>query len=440
MNTKDVVSKFDSLINRLEQSKEKFSIHPEKDFSRNRKISFGFIVRSILSFGGSTLTNELLRMGKYSPDSPSPSAFIQQRSKISHTAFTKLFHMGNLAFDQDLRYKGYRLMAVDGSHVQVPNNPDDPDSYVKCTENERPHNEFHLNAMMDILQGIYTDAVIQKYRTQNEDRALIEMSERSQNADSIAICDRGYESYNNMAHLQICGWKYIMRIKEPGRYGIASGLQLPDCDEYDLPIHLSLTRRKNRETKELLKDRNRYRYIPGSVGFDYLPSKNKHGDPVCFFTLDFRVVRIQTGDGLYELLVTNLPASDFPTEELRKLYALRWGIETSFRDLKYIVGMLKFHSRKSDFVTQEIYANLIMYNLTQIIAGCVQVPSKKRKYEYKVRFSATVNIARSLLLKDVSPPDAETLLRRMITPVRPNRSYSRKPRTKARIQFVYRIS
>ena len=32
MNTKDVVSKFDSLINRLEQSKEKFSIHPEKDF------------------------------------------------------------------------------------------------------------------------------------------------------------------------------------------------------------------------------------------------------------------------------------------------------------------------------------------------------------------------------------------------------------------------
>ncbi len=70
MNTKDVVSKFDSLINRLEQSKEKFSIHPEKDFSRNRKISFGFIVRSILSFGGSTLTNELLRMGKYSPDSP----------------------------------------------------------------------------------------------------------------------------------------------------------------------------------------------------------------------------------------------------------------------------------------------------------------------------------------------------------------------------------
>lgn len=235
---------------------------------------------------------------------------------------------------------------------------------MKCTENERPHNEFHLNAMMDILQRIHTDTVVQKYRTQNEDRALIEMAERSQNVNSIAICDRGYESYNNMAHLQTCGWKYIMRIKEPGRYGIASGLQLPYCDEYDLTVHLSLTRRKNKETKELLKDRNHYRYIPSSVSFDYLPAKNKHNDPVRFFTLDFRIVRIKTGDGLYESLATNLPASDFPAEELRKLYAMRWGIETAFRDLKYIVGMLKFHSRKSEFVTQKIYLYKKVFTVT----------------------------------------------------------------------------
>ena len=64
-----------------------------------------------------------------------------------------------------------------------------------------------------------------------------------------------------------------------------------------------------------------------------------------FFTLDFRVVRIQTGDRLYELLVTNLPASDFPTEELKAL-CFEVGIETSFRIWKYIVGMLKFHSKE----------------------------------------------------------------------------------------------
>lgn len=440
MNMKEAVSKFDCQISGLDRIRSRFCNHPEKDFTRNRKVSFAFTVRSILSFGGGTLTNELLKISKFAPDTPSSSAFIQQRGKISPAAFSELFSRTSLAFDQDLRYRGYRLIAVDGSHIHVPFNPQDPDSYVKCKDSERPHNEFHLNAMLDIMQGIYTDAVVQKYRTQNEDKALIEMVERSQLTNAAAICDRGYESYNNMAHLQMNHWKYIMRIKDPGRYGIASGLTLPDSAEYDLSVSLSLTRRKNKDTKELLKDKNHYRYIPSGVNFDYLPAKNRHNDPVQFFTLDFRVVRMEVGEGLYELLVTNLPGSGFPPAELKKLYAMRWGIETSFRNLKYIIGMLKFHSRKSEFVTQEIYANLIMYNMTQILAGCVQITAKKRKHEYMIRFSVAANIAKSLLLHDISPPDAEILLRRNLTPVRPDRSYTRRPRAKAQIQFMYRIS
>lgn len=43
MNTKDAIYIFDFLITRLKHSKTKFSVHPEKDFSRNRKISFGFM-------------------------------------------------------------------------------------------------------------------------------------------------------------------------------------------------------------------------------------------------------------------------------------------------------------------------------------------------------------------------------------------------------------
>ena len=61
---------------------------------------------------------------------------------------------------------------------------------------------------------------------------------------------------------------------------------------------------------------------------------------------------------------------------------MRWGVETSFRDLKYIIGMLKFHSRKSSFVTQEIYAALIMHNMTVVVSLCVEIPQKERKYEY----------------------------------------------------------
>lgn len=440
MNIQEVVTKFDSELAKLDSIKSEFCIHPEKDFSRNRKITFVSTIRSILSFGGGTLTNELLKINQFATDTPTSSAFVQQRDKISPKAFSTLFSMINHAFDQDIRYKGYRLMAVDGSHIHVPTNPQDTDSFVKCTESERPHNEFHLNAMFDILQKVYTDAAVQKYRTQNEDKAMIEMIERASYPKAIAICDRGYESYNNMAHLQESDWKYIIRIKEPGGYGIADGLQLPESTEFDLSVNLSITRRKNKETKELLTNKNQYRYIPNKVKFDYLSTKFKRTDPAEFFTLNFRIVRIEIKEDTFEMLVTNLSEEEFPKEELKKLYAMRWGIETSFRNLKYIVGMLGFHSRKSESVTQEIYASLIMHNMTQFIAICVKLPERETKYDYTIRFSIATAIIKSLFLGNISPPDAEILIRRNVSPVRPNRNYIRKPRAKAQIQFTYRIA
>ena len=49
------------------------------------------------------------------------------------------------------------------------------------------------------------------------------------------------------------------------------------------------------------------------------------------------MVRFQISDDTYETLLTNLNVDEYPLEELKKLYTARWGIETSFRDLKYTI-------------------------------------------------------------------------------------------------------
>lgn len=119
MNTKEAILTFNSQAGKLNHIKSKVCNNPEKDFIRTRKVSFEFTVRSILSFGGGILTNELLKTRKFTPDAPSPAAFIQQGNKISPSAFSSLLSIVNTAFNQDLRYKGYRLVAADGSHVQI---------------------------------------------------------------------------------------------------------------------------------------------------------------------------------------------------------------------------------------------------------------------------------------------------------------------------------
>ena len=47
---------------------------------------------------------------------------------------------------------------------------------------------------------------------------------------------------------------------------------------------------------------------------------------------------------------------------------MRWGIETSFRNLKHTLGLLHLHAKKVEFVLQEIFAKLTMYNFCQLIA------------------------------------------------------------------------
>ncbi len=46
-----------------------------------------------------------------------------------------------------------------------------------------------------------------------------------------------------------------------------------------------------------------------------------------FYTLNFRVVRFAITEDSYECIITNLPKKEFPADEIKKIYAMRWGIE-----------------------------------------------------------------------------------------------------------------
>ena len=140
--------------------------------------------------------------------------------------------------------------------------------------------------------------------------------------------------------------------------GIGHGLDLPSQDEFDVPIHLLLTRSQSKENKKLLTNRNKYKHIHYSQNFDFLPQKVDSATPALFYELSFRLVRFRLPNGTYETVITNLDPESFPSIELKQLYALRWGIENSFRQLKHTVGLLHFHAKKAEFIQQEVFARL----------------------------------------------------------------------------------
>ena len=96
-------------------------------------------------------------------------------------------------------------------------------------------------------------------------------------------------------------------------------------------VNLVLTKK---QTKEVKAHQDLYRYLTKKYRYDFVDL-----DENSFYLLDFRVVRFQITETAYGCIITNLAAEDFPVEEIKKLDGVRWGIERSFRELKYMIGL-----------------------------------------------------------------------------------------------------
>lgn len=326
---------------------------PESDFTRKRKLDFSTTFNTILTMGGMTLDKELFDLFEGHDSIPSKSAFVQCRDKILPEAFVHVFY----AYTQQLRkykqWRGYHLLAVDGSRINIARDPSDTDSYIRRKKG-KGFNALLLSTVYDVLNHHYVDAVIQGHNNQDERGAFIKMMPNF-SPKSIVIADRGYESYNVLAHLHEACQNYVIRVKDIHSNGIASKLNLPqgECDEI---VTMLITNFQSDEYKKLAN----HRFSPSIARFDF--SSKAH--PI--YQLTFRIVRLQLEDGSYQCLITNLPAN-FSSCDLKYLYKLRWGIETSYRELKYSVGLVNLHAKKRTSIIQEIFAKLILHNFSKSI-------------------------------------------------------------------------
>lgn len=439
--TKQTLAILHNCIDELCKNPNDYLVNPNTNFTRKRKLPLRDVICSTLAMGGKSLTKEMLDYFSLKPDSPTSSAFIQQRAKIKTSAFEYVFrHFNNTTAKQIKTFNGYRLLAIDGSDICIAANPDEPFNYFKCKKDSTPYGLVHLNAMYDILNHTYSDAIIQKRREVNEHKAFVDMVDRyeSNGNKTIFIADRGYECYNNMAHVHEAGQFWLIRIKS-GSCGILSGFCFPE-GEFDITVDVYLSRKQTKHEKELVKMYNNYKFLPSNVTFDYLPANNKKYVSVEPYVLKIRFVRFMLSDGSFEAVATNLDSDEFSPDKLKQLYSMRWGIETSFRELKYAIGLNDMHSKKMEYICQEIFARLIMYNFSELITSTIVIQKRDRKYDYKINFSEAALICRRLFLGKIPPPEAETLIARFLTPIRPDRSFQRKPSRKGAKSFTYRIA
>ena len=417
-------------IYQMREELPKYTADPKRDFTRNRKLPFETLCKAILSMSGQSLNVELQQQFHYDPTAATTSACVQQRGKRLPAAFEEILRRFTYQNRPTRRWNGYTLLAADGSHVQIPHNIHDEATYFNSTRDGRGYNLLHLNALYDLESQLYLDAILQNGREEHEAQALVELVDRSELTEPvILIADRGYEAYNNLAHIEQKGWNYLIRVKD--RRGILSGLRLPDTLEFDAVFSYFLSKRL---TNRIRREPQKYRWIPGKVHFDYIRDASDD-----LYPISFRVVRFAVKEGLYETVITNLPADRFPPPLLRELYHKRWGIETSFRDLKYTLALTHFHAKKRPFIQQEIFSRMTLYNFASLLRLHAVFTQPEGRHLYRVNAAFAAHIARAFLLGFVPAAKVEALITKFLLPVRPGQQKPRNTRVKRPISFQYRM-
>ena len=369
--------------------------------------------------------------------SATASAFVQSRKKLSWMDFEKVLDVFNSYHPDAKTYKGYRILAVDGTAVNMPKNPKS-DSYMCNKSVPKGYNQLHVTPLYDVLNKTYIHCVIQPQPKQDEVGALkFILDWYGVQKKTLIVADRGFESYNLLAHFQEKQIDYLIRVKQE-RTAMREVAKLP-MKELDTDISFTITTTQTNKDKE-----NGYIFLQTHKNKNRVYSSNTNCTRWDFpspYPMKLRIVRFMLDTGQYETLATSLPRS-FTLQEIKELYHARWGIETAFRELKYGFGLVNLHGKNDDFVKQEIFAAMIMSNFCSRIAGQVVVEKpKKNIHAYKVNWNMAVYLCKKFyreengngkqLMKDIA---------KYTEAVRPNRSDERNLKAKAFVGFTYRVS
>jgi hypothetical protein len=406
----------------------------EKDFTRNRKVMPKDIILYELNKKGLSTKMEIINFNNINDiqNISSPGLF-KQREKLNPDSFIYLTQISLKSFYYDYSnevktYNGYILKAVDGSDFEIPNTKAAREKYNGKQQNQCAR--VTVSTCYDILNKYTLDTIVEKY-----DFSETEMLNRHLNTinnekllgefKSITIADRNYKNLSFFYQSIKKDEKFLIRIAS-------------SCYEKETQAMKS-----DDEIIEIGYEYNRVKYYKDTDKelYEYLKSGKN---------IKIRCVKITLETGEIEYLLTNLDNNEFSTDEINKLYNLRWKIELNYKHLKNNLKIECITSSKDLLIKQDIYSQVLVANMLQAFINDSDEELQKLKYKNKVKTNnnMAIGIFKNTLIYILLEDDAKKRLEMMekfqeaimkyIISTKPNRKSIRKNNPKNRYHINQR--
>ena len=389
-----------------------------KDFTRRRVLTFEILVLLILNALKRSLSIEIQNFfEQISLGVPcSKQAFCEQRAKLSHSFFhdwnqvlVKSFyqHYG----DRVKTWNGFRLLAVDGSTLPLPDSEALREKFGGAT-NQIANSltpTVRVCVLYDVLNNIAIRGILRPYFV-SEDDMTIPCIENQANENTLLLFDRGYPSYWLMYRLLQMKTNFVMRVSQSANNAVKSFVNSEE-DDIIIDMYPPYSSRKRLKDMGIMID--------------------KHT------TIRVRLVKVLLNTGEVEVLISNLyDTALYTIEEMKEVYHLRWGIETFYGYMKEELQLGQFSGIREICIQQDFAANLFLFNLQSLIEKQTQpyvdAVSKKRVHDYKVNKNISWASLKNRVVKLFIEEDSLQILIELqklfewnLIPIRPGRKYSR---------------
>jgi hypothetical protein len=267
--------------------------------------------------------------------------------KMQHSAYIELnedlvsqYYKGN---DYKM-YKGYRLLAIDGSRIQLPRSKEIIDAYGLLGAKEKPVPMATISTAYDVLNNITVNTYLE--RGDAAERTLFErhleaIKQKTPGLRDIIIADRGYPSLYLFVKMLENGYNFVIRCSEKGFINEIKEFSKTSINDSIIEIGLDQGPRRNISTDRLIEK----------------PEK-----------LILRILKVEIGEGKTEYLITSLrDKKEFSIDELKKIYHLRWSIETYFNLQKNVFELENLSGKTPETIKQDYYARVLSSNLSSLL-------------------------------------------------------------------------
>lgn len=390
----------------------------EKDFTRKRKQTFRGTLLFLINMLRKSLCIEIVNFVHYLRKierveclSFSKSAFVQYRKKISPDVFRHLSDLlVNEFYDNNSRvkhFKGFRLLAVDTSVINLPKNTGLEVFYGKSQKQAGDYLvQARVSVLYDVLNKLAIDSSIVPLHTGERQLAITHLA-TSTDRDLI-LYDRGYPSYDLIYEHQFRNIDYLMRVQSNLNPVIKSFVDSGVINQ-EVEIYPC------RDTDFSIKSYDRQT------------------------PLKVRLIALKLPCGQMEYLITSLlDNNQYPVDIFKELYFQRWQIETYFDELKNKLKMEFFSGYSNQSILQDFNATIFVSNIQSIIVNELeeemQQKSSATKYGYKVNNSLSYGFLKNRIISlfffeekrsEEVILELKDLFKKHLIPIRPNRSNKR---------------